>query len=54
VTDQWLELFDRWFERHLAGIRLKRAEAHARITAFIAQSAGTLRPEIPLSARAVK
>jgi hypothetical protein len=47
VTDQWLKLFDRWFEHHVGLIRNKHAEAHARINAFITQAAGTLPPGDP-------
>jgi hypothetical protein len=47
VTDQWLGLFDRWFAHYVADLRTRHAEAHARITAFIAQSAGTLPPGDP-------
>ena len=45
--ETWLELFEIWFERHLGSIRNRHAEAHARVTAFIAQAAGTLPPGDP-------
>jgi hypothetical protein len=47
ATDQWLALFDRWFERHLVNLRNAHAEAAARINAFIEAAAGTLPPGDP-------